>query len=36
MVDHRVEKLAKLCVNYCVGGKPKEMVLIQGRLFRFL
>jgi aminopeptidase len=30
MVDQRVEKLAKLCVNYSVGVKPKETVLIQG------
>ena len=35
MVDHRVEKLAKLCVNYCVGVKPKEMVLVQGSTVSF-
>lgn len=30
MVDKRVEKLAQLCVHYCVDVKPKENVLIQG------
>jgi aminopeptidase len=30
MVDPRVEKLAKLCVNYSVHVKPKENVVIQG------
>jgi len=30
MVDERIEKLAKLCVNYSVEVKPKEKVLIQG------
>jgi len=30
MVDLRLEKLAKLCVHYCVAVKPKEQVLIQG------
>ncbi len=30
MVDSRVEKLAKLCVNYCVAVKSKENVVIQG------
>ncbi|MGA2768181.1 MAG: aminopeptidase [Candidatus Bathyarchaeia archaeon] len=30
MTDSRVEKLAKLCVHYSVGVKPKELVIIQG------
>ena len=30
MVDKRVEKLAKLFVNYSVGVRPKENVIIQG------
>lgn len=30
MVDKRVEKLAKLCIYYSVGIKPKEKVLISG------
>jgi aminopeptidase len=30
MVDPRVEKLAKLCVQYSVEVKPKKKVLIQG------
>ena len=30
MVDPRVEKLAKLCVNYCVHVKPREEVSIEG------
>lgn len=30
MVDPRVEKLAKLCVNYSVGVKPHEKVIIEG------
>jgi aminopeptidase len=30
MVDPRIEKLAKLSVNYSVGVKPKETVIIQG------
>ena len=30
MVDKRIEKLAKLCVHYSVGVKPKELVVIQG------
>lgn len=30
MVDLRIEKLAKLCVQYCVAVKPKEKVLIRG------
>jgi len=31
MVDPRIEKLAKLCVQYCVAVKPKDKVLIEGR-----
>jgi len=30
LVDQRVERLAKLCVNYSVDVKPKEIVVIQG------
>jgi aminopeptidase len=30
MVDQRIEKLARLCVNYSVDVKPNELVLIQG------
>ena len=30
MADQRIEKLAKLCVNYSVDVKPKEKVVIQG------
>lgn len=30
MVDERLEKLARLCVHYCVDVKPKEKVQIQG------
>lgn len=30
MVDPRIGKLAKLCVQYSVAVKPKEIVLIQG------
>jgi aminopeptidase len=30
MVDHRIEKLAKLCVQYSLAVKPKENVLIVG------
>jgi len=30
MVDQRLEKLAKVCVQYSVAVKPKEKVLIQG------
>jgi aminopeptidase len=30
MVDQRTEKLAKLCVKYCVEMRPKERVLING------
>ena len=30
MVDPRVERLAKLCVQYSVAVKPKEKVLIRG------
>lgn len=30
MVDHRIEKLAKLSVQYSVAVKPKEKVLITG------
>jgi leucyl aminopeptidase (aminopeptidase T) len=30
MVDPRVEKLAKLCVNYSVHVKPREEVEIYG------
>jgi len=32
MVDRRVEKLAKLCVHYSVGVKPKEKVVIRGNV----
>ncbi len=35
MVDQRIEKLAKLCVNYSLGVKPKETVLIQGATIAF-
>ncbi len=35
MVDQRTEKLAKLCVHYSVGVKPKEKVLIQGSELAF-
>jgi aminopeptidase len=30
MTDHRIEKLANLCVHYSVNIKPKEKVVIQG------
>jgi aminopeptidase len=30
LADKRIEKLAKLCVQYSVGIKPKEFVMIQG------
>jgi aminopeptidase len=30
MVDPRIEKLAKLCVQYSVAVKPKDKVLIEG------
>jgi aminopeptidase len=30
MVDQRIEKLAKLCVEYSVAVKPKEKVVIRG------
>jgi aminopeptidase len=30
MVDHRIEKLAQLCVHYSVNVKPNEQVIIQG------
>jgi aminopeptidase len=35
MADHRIEKLAKLCVHYSVDVKPKEKVLIQGTELAF-
>jgi aminopeptidase len=35
MVDSRIEKLAKLCVHYCVAVKPKENVVIQGSELAF-
>jgi aminopeptidase len=35
MVDQRIEKLAKLCVHYSVGVKPKETVVIQGSELAF-
>jgi aminopeptidase len=35
MVDKRVEKLAKLCINYSVEIKPKEKVLISGSELAF-
>ena len=35
MVDKRVERLAKLCVDYSVAVKPKETVLIQGSELAF-
>ena len=30
MVDRQIEKLAELCVHYCVDLKPREKVLIRG------
>jgi len=30
MTDHRIEKLANLCVHYSVNIKPEEKVVIQG------
>jgi aminopeptidase len=30
MTDSRVQKLANLCVHYCVDVKPRETVIIQG------
>jgi aminopeptidase len=36
MVDSRIEKLAKLCVNYSVSVKPKDQVLIRGSELSFL
>jgi len=36
LVDQRVEKLAKLCVDYSVEVKPKEIVVIQGSDAAFL
>ncbi len=30
MVDHRIQKLAQLCVHYSVNVKPNEQVIIQG------
>jgi len=35
MVDPRTEKLAKLCVHYCVNVKPEEKVVIQGSELAF-
>lgn len=35
MLDPRIEKLAKLCVHYSVGVKPKEVVVIQGTTLAF-
>ena len=35
MVDPRLEKLAKLCVNYSVSVKPKEKVVIEGHIQAF-
>lgn len=35
MVDPRVERLAKLCVQYSVELKPEENVLIQGNALTF-
>ena len=32
MTDHRIEKLANLCVHYSVNAKPKEKVVIQGNV----
>jgi len=32
MIDPRIEKLAKLCVHYCVEVKPKEKVVIEGSI----
>lgn len=32
MTDHRIEKLANLCVHYSVNAKPKEKVAIQGNV----
>ncbi|UCD96206.1 MAG: aminopeptidase [Candidatus Bathyarchaeota archaeon] len=36
MVDPRIAKLAKLCVNYSVSVKPKDQVLIRGSELSFL
>ena len=30
VVDHRIQKLAQLCVHYSVNVKPNEQVIIQG------
>lgn len=35
MVDPRIEKLAKLCVHYSVGLKPRENVIIRGTAMAF-
>lgn len=35
MVDPRIEKLAKLCVQYCVELKPKQKVFIRGSELAF-
>jgi aminopeptidase len=35
MVDSRVERLARLCVRYCVDVKPKDKVVIQGSELAF-
>jgi aminopeptidase len=35
MVDPRVEKLARLCVDYSIGVKPKEIVVISGSELAF-
>ena len=35
MVDSRIEKLAKLCVNYSDSVKPKDQVLIRGSELSF-
>jgi len=35
MVDSRIEKLAKLCVHYCVDLKPRETVAIRGTALVF-
>ncbi|MDH5753931.1 MAG: aminopeptidase [Candidatus Bathyarchaeota archaeon] len=35
MVDHRIEKLAKLCVHYSIDVKTEEKVLIQGSELAF-
>lgn len=35
LADQRVEKLAKLCVHYCVEVKPKEKAFIRGSVLAY-